>query len=588
MSSVIAQLMRKHLMTPEQLQSIREKCSLVKKSVQDISVEMGIVREEDLFDAALQISGSPTVDLDQSRIDSALIKLVPFAMARGHGIFPVQRDEDTLTVAMSDPSNVVVRDELRFVTDLEIKPVLCRKNQISEYIKKFYHPDTVQQILKNTLEDSPLEQIEREPLSSEEIVDLALLSSDNSSFIKLVHKIICDAVEGRASDVHIEPQEKNVEVRYRIDGYLKSVIKIPRNLHPRLAARIKILAQLDIAEQRKIQEGRIKAVIDGKKIDLRISVIPVFYGEKIVLRILESTESKFDLNQIGFERGELEVFKKAIGKTQGVILVTGPTGSGKTTTLYSALQHIKCETKNIMTIEDPIEYLIEGINQLQLSHSKDVNFSSGLKSILRQDPDVILVGEIRDKETAEIAFRASLTGHLVFSTLHTNNAASSVTRLFNLGLEPYFLSSSLVLLVSQRLVRMVCSKCRQAYNPDKHVLQKFKKYLQDVNIRKFYRGKGCSQCNFSGFYGRTSIFEILKVDDQIKDLIFNRASERLIFKTAVHNGMRSLIGSGVAKVAAGITTLEEVAKVTDVMEEREQPLVGPDEEKWDPSLLLAE
>jgi type IV pilus assembly protein PilB len=571
MSSLTTQLIKDKLVTPERLHELRQRCYSEKKPIQDLLVETGCVKEEDLFKTAQKVFRGDVVDLEKATLNADLTKLVPIEKAIYYGVFPVKKENDSLILAMSDPSDFNAQDDISFVTDLNVKSLLCTKSQISKFIKQCYNAtDSVQEILKHTISDTHVELIADERLSKEEIIDMAKSNPDDTSFVRLVNKVIHDAVERRASDIHIEPQEKVVDVRYRIDGYLTSVIKIPRDLHPRLAARIKILGKLDIAEQKKVQEGRIKILMSGKEIDLRISVIPIFHGEKIVMRILAGSNVQFSLENIGFESDDLETFENSIHKVQGVVLVTGPTGSGKTTTLYATLQHIKSESKNIVTIEDPIECLVEGVNQLQLNRFKDVTFTNGLRSILRQDPDVILVGEIRDKETAEIAFRASLTGHLVFSTLHTNNAASSITRLLDIGLEPYLISSSIILFVAQRLVRVICPHCKETYTPDKKILAKFKNYLKHIHVSKFYKGKGCAQCNHTGFFGRVSIFEMLKVDERIKALIFNRASEDVILKESVGNGMRTLVQSGVMKVASGITTLDEIAKVTDVLEQEGQ------------------
>lgn len=567
MSLVFAELIKRNTLEAKIVSDAHQERRNSGRSIQDILIEGDQLREEDLLGAAQSLCPVPMIDLDTHKIDAKMLQMIRREDALRYAILPLKKEEDRLVLAMSDPSDILARDEIAFMTSMSIQPVLVAHAKLSQHIQKYYFArDSVQEMLKETMDDVPVEKIDEERMTSEEIADAAVSQADNSSFIKLVNRLLCDAVDARASDIHIEPRDRTVEVRYRIDGYLRTVVKIPRQLHPRLAARIKILAKLDIAEQRKVQEGRIKVSIKGEKIDLRISVIPIFYGEKIVMRILDNRSTQFDINKIGFSDDELEVFKAAIGRNQGVVLVTGPTGSGKTTTLYAALQHIKCETKNIVTIEDPIEYLIDGINQLQLSRFKDVTFTNGLRSILRQDPDVILVGEIRDKETAEIAFRAALTGHLVFSTLHTNSAVSSITRLLNIGLESYLIASSVSLLVAQRLVRTICPCCKEEYIPDAELLRKFQSYLPASRTRKFYRGSGCDNCNSSGFYGRSSIFEIMKIDDKIKDLIFNRASETLILKQAVNNGMRTLVESGVAKVMAGLTTLDEIAKVTEIVD----------------------
>ena len=576
MQSLMSTLIARGLLSAPQLDAVKSGRGMLRRSVQELLMIAGHVQDDTLFDAARDIFDGPAVDLDETPVDPVSLRLIPADRALYHGVLPIRREEGCLILGMSDPTDIMAMDEIHFIIEMPVKPVLCRQSQIAAYIFKYYQQEnTVHTMLENTIDDgAALEAasgFEAVPVEGarELLVDLGEAGGEDSSFIKLVNRIICDGVDARASDIHIEPQGKMVEVRYRIDGYLKSIIKIPVNLQKRLATRIKILSKLDITEQRKTQDGRIKIVINGRKIDLRISIIPVFYGEKIVLRILDSQAARFDLNRLGFQPDEFDIFKDAIQKPQGVILVTGPTGSGKTTTLYSAVQHIKCESRNIVTIEDPIEYLIEGVNQLQLSRFKDVTFATGLRSILRQDPDVILVGEVRDRETAEIAFRAAMTGHLVFSTLHTNSSAASITRLLDIGIEAYLIASSVSLFVAQRLIRLICPNCCETEVPSDKLLHKFSHYLDHVPVERFYRGRGCEQCNHSGFYGRTSIFEILRMDDRIRELIHHRASENVILKEAVSGGMRTLAQSGIMKVAAGLTTLEEVAGVVEVADSKE-------------------
>ena len=563
MSAIITALLKKNLITPDQLTVAQVRHESAQKPVSDLIIDMGYLKEEDYFTVAREAFPRGMVNLDDVIIDTQIIQLIPLKQVLHYGVFPVMKGKEVLVLAMSDPSNTLDTEELQFITGMAIKPLLCKKSQIAQYIKKYYEPvENVHTILKSAMGETQSQPALEQ--TQEEVVDFAQMQNEDASLIKLVNKIIHDAIEARASDIHIEPQDKNVRIRYRIDGYLKNIIEIPRDLQKRIAARIKILSKMNIAEQRGVQEGRIKALIEGKKIDLRISLIPTFYGEKIVIRILDTRTTRYNLDSLGFQPDELTIFKEGISKSQGVVLVTGPTGSGKTTTLYSALQHIKSETKNIVTIEDPIEYLIDGVNQLQLNLIKDVTFASGLKSILRQDPDVLLVGEIRDRETADIAFRASMTGHMVFSTLHTNNAVSTITRLQDIGLESYLIASSIVMVVAQRLVRLICPYCCQEHTPPDSLLDKFRSYLKDFPIEHYYQGNGCEFCNFSGFYSRASIFEILKIDETIKGLIYNRAPESAILKEAVSSGMRPLIESGLMKVAAGLTTLEEIAKTIDV------------------------
>jgi len=381
----------------------------------------------------------------------------------------------------------------------------------------------------------------------------------------------------RASDIHLEPFEKFVEVRYRVDGNLRSIMKIPADLYPSLVVRIKILTNLDISETRKAQDGRCSILINERKVDLRISVIPTFFGEKIAIRLLDKKEAQVELENLGFYDDDLNIIKQAIHKPQGMILITGPTGSGKTSTLYAALGNIKSESKNIVTIEDPVEYLMPGINQIQVNPFKDVTFATGLRSILRQDPNVILVGEIRDLETAEIAFRASLTGHLVLSSVHTNHALATIVRLMDIGLEPYLISSSLILIVAQRLVRTICPYCKHEVTDPKQLQslhEKFGLFIQKNKIEKFFYGKGCDRCCYTGFLGRTVISEIVKIDNQMKELISNKAHQGEMLKVARTLGMRTLAESGIRKVLEGLTTIEEVESVCDVRDSEGKPEHG--------------
>ncbi len=570
MSAIISHLLKEQRLTPEALRQINEERLLKRRSLLELIIAEQIITEDELFSLVRNLIPCSLYDFTNFSPDIEALKLIPFDLASYFNAFPIKKDEQTLWIAVGDPSDTQIIDEIRFLTNHEVNIVLSKVNIIKELIIKHYRSvDSVKDILENTLRGEKLETQLNRAADRDNLLNLAQIRGDESSIIRLVNKIISDAVDGRASDIHLEPQEKFTEVRYRRDGLLKSIIKFPAELHPRIIARIKIMSRLDIAEQRKVQEGRIQATIDDRNIDLRVSMIPLFHGEKVVFRILDAKNAQFQLSNLGFEKKDIDLFKDALQKTQGVILVTGPTGSGKTTTLYSALRHIKNETINIVTIEDPIEYLLDGINQLQLSQHKDVTFANALKSILRQDPDVILVGEVRDAETAEVAFQAALTGHLVFSTLHTNQATAAIPRLFNIGLEPYLIASSLSMVVAQRLVRVVCSKCKEEYVPDGRLLAKFAKHLDRLNIKRFEKGKGCAHCQQTGYWGRTSLFEILRIDDEIRNLISNRVPEEIIFRKAIEKGMRTMVESGLSKVLKGITTLEEVVKVTDVIRERD-------------------
>ncbi len=589
MSNLLDALIKENLITIEQLQDAKDKQIGAKKPIQELLIEMGFIKEEDFMKTASMVLNMPVINPNNENIDSSTVDLISCETAKRYGVFPVRKKGNTLILAMSNPQDIMALDDIKLMTKMEVKLVLSKKSDISDCIKKYYQlDDSLYDLLKNVADDGKIESLKGGESKGEAIS--AGILEEHSPIIKLVNLILSDAVKVRASDIHIEPQENYVDVRYRIDGYLKDIMRIPNNIHPRLSARIKILSNLDIAETRKSQDGRFTMSANGRKIDLRISIIPTYYGEKIVLRLLDAKEAKIELDKIGFQQKELSIFTETLNRPGGMVLVTGPTGSGKTSTLYAALNYIKSETKNIITIEDPIEYLIDGINQIQINPVKNITFTTGLKSILRQDPNVILVGEIRDKETAEIAFRASLTGHIVFSTLHTNSAVSSITRLLDIGLEPYLIASSIILIAAQRLVRIICPHCKEEYTPNEETIDKFGTYIEKFNIRKFYKGKGCEQCIFTGFLGRTAIFEILKIDEKIKDLISEKSTEDIILREARKRGMKQLNESGFEKVAKGITTLEEIGKVVGIVKEdkiyveqkglREKPkiLIADDEE----------
>ena len=452
--------------------------------------------------------------------------------------------------------------------------------------KYYQSDDAVYDLLKNMVSEGRVEVIQDKAQDKEDAC-LADIGVDSSPVVRLMNLLLSDALKSRSSDIHIEPYEEFTEVRYRIDGDLKSIMKIPAKLHPALMVRLKILSELDIAEKRKTQDGRLRVVIDGRRVDVRVSIIPTYHGEKAVLRLLDTKQGRVDLERIGMPKESLEVFADTITRPQGMILVTGPTGSGKTSTLYAVLNRIRSETKNIITIEDPVEYLLDGINQIQVDPVKDVTFASGLRSILRQDPNVILVGEIRDKDTADIAFRASLTGHLVLSTVHTNSSVATITRLLDIGLEPYLISSSIMMIIAQRLVRLICTNCKEEYVPDDKAVKRFRAYL-DKGRTKFYHGKGCDKCGYTGYLGRTAIFEVLPFNEKIRAIISGGKSEDALMEQAREDGMRTLAESGLEKVAEGLTTIEELAKVVDVAEgPAEKPAVKP-EEREQPLILIVD
>ncbi|MFA5100606.1 MAG: type II/IV secretion system protein [Candidatus Omnitrophota bacterium] len=570
MSLLIDALLKAQLVTSEQLQDARDKQLGAKKSVEDLIVDMGFVKEKDLIDVASRVFHMDVIDADKEEAQQQALKLVSCDTAKRYGIIPLRIEDGVLVIATSNPSDIAMEDEIRGITGKPVRSVLGSESIISRMIEKYYQlDDSMYDLLKNIVDDTRVELV-KATAAGTDALDVADLKGDRAPVVRLVNLILNDGIKARASDIHIEPQENHVVVRYRIDGDLKNIMKVPGNLKDSLIARIKILAELDIAETRKPQDGRTGVLINGAKVDVRISTVPTFFGENVVMRLLDARQAKINLDSLGLEESELRIIRETVTRPQGMVLVTGPTGSGKTSTLYAALNFIKGEKKNIITIEDPIEYLIGGISQIQVSPVKDVTFANGLRSILRQDPNIILVGEIRDRETAEIAFRSSQTGHLVLSTLHTNSAVASITRLRDIGLEPYLIASSLLLIVSQRLVKNICPHCKTEYTPEPALLDKFRNLIGQYRVEHFYRGSGCEKCNFSGYFGRTALFELFQMTDEIKGLISSNAPEEKLIEAAQRGGIRLLAEAGIMKVAQGITTLEEVSRVADVRQEAAQ------------------
>lgn len=566
MNILIDELIKQGVISEEQFREAKVKQIGAKKPLQDLLVDMGFVSEDNLIQAAARVFNMPVFNLAEEVIDKQVTKLITYEMAKRYGVLVVRKENDAVILAMSDPVDIEAIDAVKNIVGMEVTPVLSLRAKISEFIEKYYYSDDMlYDLMKNIVTETKVELIDTKDYQGS--FDVEMVKEGHGPVEKLINFILSDAVRARASDIHIEPREDSVKVRFRVDGDLRNIIEIPRKLHNSVIARIKVMANLDVAESRKTQDGRSSIIAYDRAIDLRVSMVPSYYGEKVVLRLLDPKEAKIQIDRIGMLEAEAKLFKEAISQPQGIILVTGPTGSGKTSTLYAALNFVKNETKNIITIEDPIEYLMEGITQIQTNPIKDVTFANSLRSVLRQDPNIILVGEIRDKETADIAFRASLTGHMVFSTLHTNNAAASITRLLDIGLEPHIISSSLALVVAQRLTRMICTNCKEEYKPEEAVLDKFRTHIAKFNITKFYKGKGCRKCGLSGFYGRTAIFEMMKLTEKIKDLIHHKASEIEISEEAKKGNIKLLVDAGVEKVAMGLTTLEEIATNVEVFTE---------------------
>ncbi|MFA5231504.1 MAG: ATPase, T2SS/T4P/T4SS family, partial [Candidatus Omnitrophota bacterium] len=512
---------------------------------------LGFISEEDIAEARANALGFLYMNLEDYVIDAELTKLIPENVAIKYKAVPLFKIMDALTVAMTDPSDIEALDHIRRISKVgSVDPVLVSAKSIEKILDSYYgQGNSVEEIVK-TFESKKL------------LVDKGALAeaAEEPPIIKLVNILISEAVKDRVSDIHIEPEMAVLRVRYRIDGILHEVHSLPKKLQNAVISRIKILANMDIAENRRPQDGKISVKLENKDLDIRVSTFPTVHGENVVMRLLDRSSILLGLKDLGFSRENLDIFAKMILQPNGIILVTGPTGSGKTTTLYSALSTISSMEKNIITIEDPVEYELPLIRQTQVNPKADITFANGLRSILRQDPDVIMVGEIRDKETAEVAIQASLTGHLVFSTLHTNDAPSSLTRLMDMGLEPFLISSSLILIVAQRLVRQVCPKCKEEYSPTPAALQNLG---LDINA-KFFRGKGCPVCKNTGFLGRIGIFEILVLNEVIRKMIEERKSADAIKKKAIELGMKTLREDGLDKTRQGLTTIEEILRVTEI------------------------
>jgi type IV pilus assembly protein PilB len=523
-------------------------------------VRLGVVNEEQLVSHLEKEYRLPIVDPMSLEVASEVLQLIPVSLAWKHHLLPFNLAGSTLTLAMADPSNLVAINEVKFLTGYDVRVVLAKLSSVRKAIDHFYEGGSAIQEVLEKIESDDLEIVR-----AEQEVDLKELerATEEAPVVKLVNALLTDAIRKRASDIHIEPFEKMLRVRFRIDGVLYEIMKPPLKLKNPLISRLKIMASLDIAERRLPQDGRIKLRLPGsKEMDFRVSVVPTIFGEKVVLRLLDKSSLQLDMTKLGFEDAALRHFKEAIARPHGMVLVTGPTGSGKTTTLYSALSELNRITDNISTVEDPVEYNLVGINQVQIHDDIGFSFAAALRSFLRQDPDVIMVGEIRDFETAEIAVKAALTGHLVLSTLHTNDAPSTINRLLNMGVEPFLVSSSLNLILAQRLARVICPRCKTEAEYPREALLQVGFRLEDLDGVKFYHGTGCDDCSATGFKGRIALYEALPMREEICEAVLVGASAVEIKRKSVSLGMQTLRAAGLRKVREGITTVDEVVRVT--------------------------
>ena len=563
-------LIREKVINQDQLKIASDYEKKNKVSIGNALVTLGHVSEEEMAQALSRQLGYPYIDLSQFEVYPDVINLIPVDIAKKHKIMPIHRIRSFLTMAMVDPTDLDVIENVRFRTSLSIQPVIASESGINDAINKYYgstDSDRVKEIIDEIAhaDDGAVDVIEEEgeEYSMEELVH----STEEAPVITLVNTIFMDAIRKGASDVHFEPYERSFRVRYRIDGVLHEMMDLAMKFKNPVLSRVKILSAMDIAEKRLPQDGRIKMRVkwgenNRKEVDMRVSCIPTIFGEKIVSRILDREMLQLDLKKLGFEQESLDVFEKAIVRPWGIILVTGPTGSGKTNTLYSAIANLNAKEKNIMTAEDPVEFYMPGINQVNIKDEIGLNFAASLRSFLRQDPDIMLVGEMRDYETVDIAIKAALTGHLVFSTVHTNDAAGTIMRLVNMDVEPFLISDSLALIVAQRLVRRLCKKCREEQKLAPEALVDIGFSPEEAGKVKAFKTKGCSACNETGYKGRTGLFEVLEVTNSIRDIILSKGQPRDIKEIAMKNGMISLRQSGLTKIKDGVTTVEEVLRET--------------------------
>jgi len=531
-------------------------------------VKLGYLEDDELVEFLSQRYGVPAINLAEVEIDETIIKIIPPDVSRKYTILPVSKAGARLTIAMVDPTNVFAMDDIKFMTGYNVEPVVASEAALREAIDKYYG-STHSIELKKVMEDiTDAEDTDVEVLDEDDDIDLAELEqqSEEAPVVRLVNIILTDAIKRGASDIHIEPYEKEYRVRYRIDGILYEMMRPPIKLREAITSRVKIMAKLDIAEKRLPQDGRIKIKTKlgnkYKDLDYRVSVLPAIFGEKIVLRLLDKDNLMLDMTKLGFEPESMRRFEQAIFRPYGMVLVTGPTGSGKTNTLYSALQRINTPEVNIMTAEDPVEFNLTGINQVQMKEQIGLNFAATLRSFLRQDPNIVLVGEIRDFETAEVAIKAAMTGHLVLSTLHTNDAPSSINRLMNMGIEPFLVASSVHMVVAQRLVRRICSSCKEPFEVPTQALTNIGFKKEELKSLQLFRGRGCDLCSGTGYKGRVGLYEVMDVDEHVRELILSGGSAYELREKAHEAGMISLRMSGLQKIRDGVTTLDEVMRET--------------------------
>jgi type IV pilus assembly protein PilB len=555
-------LLRDQMISADQLQRAQDESRRSGERLGHSLVKMGAIQEEDLTQFLSRQYGVPAINLAEFDIEPDVIALVTKDVALRHKVVPVNRAGNSLIVAMADPSNILAIDDLKFVTGYNIEVVVAAEVGINQAITRYYEKSSeaqLEQVMSELQEEVEFDAGDEPEANSMELEK----ASEDAPVVKLTNHILISAINQGASDIHIEPYEKTYRVRFRVDGVLREQMQPPIKLKNALSSRMKIMASLDIAERRLPQDGRIKLKIgNGKEMDFRVSVLPTLFGEKIVMRLLDKGNLQLDMTKLGFEPEQLASFKKAIEAPYGMVLVTGPTGSGKTTTLYSALQELNQVSDNICTAEDPVEFNLPGINQCQVSDSIGLTFAAALRSFLRQDPDTVMIGEIRDFETAEIAVKAALTGHMVLSTLHTNDAPSTITRLLNMGVEPFLVTASVNAVQAQRLVRKICANCKTPTDTPKDELRLLGAKDQEIDTATCFKGAGCERCNNTGYKGRIAVYEVMTFNEPLRELVLQGASSVELKAEAIRQGMRTLRMSGVSKVCMGVTTFDEVGRIT--------------------------
>ena len=592
-------LVRENLISP---QNLREALDYQREHGGRLAfnlVKLGLVSDDMITAVLSRQYGIPSVNLELFNIDPGVLRLIPQDVAQKHSVLPLSRVGATLTLAMVDPTNVFALDEVKFMTGLNVEPVVVAEGSVQQAISKYYGTSREIELASTAAEDASaferaaknaarnngsithadlvsLDSIDFDNEPSEDVevvedneeIDLSTLSrmSEDAPVVRLVNVLLVDSLRRGASDIHVEPYEKELRIRFRIDGVLYDVMHPPLKMRDALISRVKIMSKLDISEKRLPQDGRIKIKVKvdsrSRELDFRVSTLPTLFGEKVVLRLLDKQNLMLDMTKLGFETESLTKFQRNISKPYGMVLVTGPTGSGKTNTLYSALQSLNTVDTNIMTAEDPVEFNLMGINQVQMKEQIGLNFAAALRSFLRQDPNIILVGEIRDFETAEIAIKAALTGHLVLSTLHTNDAPSTISRLMNMGIEPFLVATSVNLIQAQRLIRRVCKDCKQEHQNPPEALIEVGFSAEEARTIKTYKGKGCATCNQTGYKGRIGLYEVMEITDELRELILIGASALELRKKAIDDGMITLRESGLYKIREGVTTIEEVVRET--------------------------